>query len=384
MLPMATMADLMASLDKKHITFSRGETVSGEIVLISDNEIMVDLGSKAEGVLNKRDFLPEQLGELKVGSKVSSYVLTPENEAGQVILSLFRAVQGGKRAEEQAKKWQKFITAQQRQTTLMGRVIEVNKGGLMVEVDPSTHSAGLRGREPSGRIGSGQAGSGQGKVRGFVPSSQVSLKSIASFTGELAGQELKLKVIEIDPGNNRLVLTAKAELSEDEKSKFAEVKVGDKVSGEVVIVALFGLFVNVAGLGLEGMVFAQELSWTEDDKPEFKVGDKVEAKVTGKDENLGRLNLSLRQMQEDPFEKSAENFQVDDVIKGTVKEIASQGVVVALDGGVEGLIPTSKMDQGNPYTIGQTANFLVDSVDTRQRRINLAPFLTSTVGLIYK
>lgn len=360
MLPMLTMADLMASLDKKHITFSRGEQVEGEVVLISDNDIIVDLGSKAEGVLNKRDFLPEQLEGLKVGDKVESFVLIPENESGQVILSLFRAVQGGKRAEEQAKRWQKFITAQQRQTTLMGKVIEINKGGLMVEIDSSTPL----------------------RVRGFIPSSQVSLKSINNFTGELAGQELKLKVIEIDPGNNRLVLTAKAELSEDKKSKFIEVKVGDKVSGEVVVVAPFGLFVDIDGL--EGIIFTTELSWNDEEKPEVNVGDRVEAKVTGKDENLGRLNLSLRQMQEDPFVGLAEDFTVDDVVTGTVKEITSAGVMVALDKGVEGLVPAAKVDAGNSYTVGQKTNFLVDSIDTRQRRINLAPFLTSTVGLIYK
>lgn len=350
-----TMADLMASLDRRHITFSRGETASGKITLISDNEIVVDLGVKAEGVLNKRDFLPEQLRELKVGSKIEAYVLVPENESGQVVLSLFRAVQGGKRAEEQAKKWQKFITAQQRQTTLMGKVVEVNKGGLLVEVE---------------------------KVRGFVPSSQVSLKCIHQFTGDLVGRELKLKVIEIDPGNNRLVLTAKTELSEDEKKKFSEVQVGDKVSGGVVVIAPFGLFVGIDGL--EGIVFTQELAWTEDKKPELKVGDKIEAKVTGKDENLGRLNLSLRQIQEDPFVSLAENFQIDDVVKGMVKEITQNGVVVTLDDGVEGLVSTSKVGQGKPYAVGQTTNFLVDSVDKARRRVNLAPFLTSTVGLIYK
>ena len=178
-------------------------------------------------------------------------------------------------------------------------------------------------------------------------------------------------------------------------------------------VAPFGLFVNVDGppaslgeqgealrAGLEGVIFATELSWTpfdsfdktqdgsaqgkDEEKPEFKVGDKVEAKVIGKDENLGRLNLSLRQMQEDPFTALAENFQVDDVVSGTVKEITTAGISVALEKGVEGLVPAAKVDQGNPYTVGQTTNFLVDSVDTRQRKINLAPFLTSTVGLIYK
>src|SRR3989344_8284210 len=356
---MTTMADLMASLDKKHISFSRGEEIKGEIVQISESEVIVDLGGKSEGALNKRDFLPEQLEELKIGSEIKAFVLTPENESGQVILSLFRAVQGGKRAEEQAKKWQKFITAQQRQTTLLGRVIEVNKGGLMVEIDSST---ALR-------------------VRGFVPSSQVSLKSVAGFTGELAGQELKLKVIEIDPGDNRLVLTARAELSDDEQKSFSGVKSGDKVSGEVVAVAPFGLFVNVDGppaslgeqgealrAGLEGVIFATELSWTpfdsfdktqdgsaqgkDEEKPEFKVVDKVEAKVIGKDENLGRLNLSLRQMQEDPFTALAENFQVDDVVSGTVKEITTAGISVALEKGVEGLVPAAKVDQGNPYTVG--------------------------------
>lgn len=351
------MADLMASLDKKRIMLSRGETVSGEVVLITDNDIVVDLGSKAEGVLSRRDFLPEQLEEIKVGSKVDAFVLIPENESGQVILSLFRAPQGGKRAEEAAKKWQKFITALQRQTTLIGRVIEVNKGGLMVEID---------------------------KARGFVPSSQVSLKSIESFTGDLVGQELRLKVIEMDPGSNRLVLSAKVELTEEEKKKFSEVKSGDKVKGEITVVAPFGLLVDINGL--EGIIFAAETSWEENInlQAQYKPGQEIDAKVTGKDEALGRFNLSLRQMQEDPFEKMAEDFAIDDVVKGTVKEITQNGVIVALEKGVEGLVPGDKVDQSNPLTPGQSANFLVDSIDIKKRKINLAPFITSTVGLIYK
>src|SRR3990167_6816653 len=132
---MTTMADLMASLDKKHISFSRGEEIKGEIVQISESEVIVDLGGKSEGALNKRDFLPEQLEELKIGSEIKAFVLTPENESGQVISTLSTRAANSKRAS-------------------------------------------------SGQESSGRPSSGQGKIRGFVPRSQVSLKSVAGFTGE--------------------------------------------------------------------------------------------------------------------------------------------------------------------------------------------------------
>ena len=364
-----TMADLMAAQDFKPKKFERGEQVEGEIVAITNNELILDLGAKSEGVINKNDLSDDQEKAVKVGDRFKAYVLQSEGDSGQIVLSPYppTAVARGKRGEEQRKKWQGVISAFQKKTNVTGKVLEVNKGGLMVDV----------------------AG-----IRGFIPSSQI---GIANFGNEgltgLVGQNIPLSVVEVDPLNNRLILSARGKVKDETKEKIAKYENGQTVKGAVVGVAPFGLFLNLDGVegsktlsGVEGMVFPQEVSWEEevgDLASQFAVGQEVEGQVMNKDEENGRVLVSLRRTTEDPFEKIAENFMVDDVVTGTVTEITQNGVNVALDG-AEGFISSEGLDQGTTYEVGQTTNFLVDSVDTKARRINLAPFLTSTKGLIYK
>lgn len=360
-----TMAELLAGQSFKPVHFSRGDKVQGKIIAITEDELVVDLGAKAEGVANLKDLGEAVRQELKIGDNFEAFVAQAESSSGQIILTPFEQITvGGRRGQEQMKKWQRFIAAMHQKTTVTGRVLEVNKGGLLVET--------------------GSASSGQ-KVRGFIPSSQIGIENLAGqgLSG-LVGQELPLKVVEVDPGNNRLILTARVGVSEETESKLAEVSEGQKVSGKVVAVAPFGLFLDINGL--EGVVFPQEVAWEEpgDLGTLFKVGQEISGKIIGKDETAGKAIVSLRQLSEDPFDKVAENFQTDDVVTGTVSEISQDGVMVQLEGGVEGFVPADKVEVGNEYTVDQRTNFLVDSVDKARRRINLAPFLTSTKGLIYK
>lgn len=355
-----SFADLLAAQDFKPKKFERGEQVEGEIVAITANEVVLDLGSKAEGVVNKSDLTDEQLAALKIGGKLRAYVHQADRDSDQISLSPYppTAVSRGRRGQEQMKKWQGVISAFQKKTNTSGKVLEINKGGLLVDV--------------SG-------------IRGFIPSSQI---GIANFTNEgltgLVGQNIPLSVVEVDPINNRLILSARGKVTEETEKNLSQLESGQKVKGTVVGVAPFGLFLDINGV--EGMVFPQEISWEEevgDLTAQFAVGQEIEGQITGKDEENGRVLVSLRRTTEDPFAKIAENYMVDDVVTGTVTEITQNGINVALDG-AEGFISSEKIDQGTQYSVGQTTNFLVDSVDTRNRRINLAPFLTSTKGLIYK
>lgn len=359
------MADLMASLEHRRVNFSRGDEVEGEVITLTDNEVILDLGAKAEGILSKRDLLPDQLESLKVGDSLKLYIAIPENESSQVVLTPYKQF-GPQRFDEQNKRWQKFVLARERQSTLLGKIVEVNKGGLLAEVEG---------------------------VRGFIPGSQISLTSLSSkFTEGLVGQEVRLKVMEVDPAGNRLVFSARGEVSQETEAKLGEIQVGKHVTGKVSAVTPFGLFVEIdlpaesGAQTLEGIVFNQEISWqgTPDPGSVPEVGQKIEAKVINKDEGLGRVNLSIRQLQEDPFTTLAEKFEIDDVVKGTVTEANSSGILVALGEGVEGFIPASKMETGSSYIVGQSSSFLIDSIDHTKRRINLAPFLVTTKGLIYK
>lgn len=371
-----TMADLMANINVKSLKLEPGDQVEGEVITINDSEIVLDLGGKAEGVIGKKEFGANKLEQLKAGDSLQAFVIG-ESNFGQVNLTLHKEVLrsrgDGKRGfrPEQIKKWQRLANAKTQKTLVTGKILETNKGGLLVDID---------------------------SLRGFLPISQVSLKDLGESENGLQGligKELKLYIIEIDMSNNKLILSTREEVSREAKESLNKYQAGQQVQGKIVAITPFGLLLDLNGL--EGVVYSQETSWAPNHSPhsgsglddenlldEFSVGQEIKAKVVGKDENLGRLNLSIRQLQEDPFEETASQFQVDDVVTGTVIEANSNGSIIQLEDGVEGFIPTSKIESGTEYQIGQKANFLVDNVDMGKRRVNLAPFLTSTKGLIYK
>ncbi|MDO8498785.1 MAG: S1 RNA-binding domain-containing protein [bacterium] len=369
-----SMADLLASSYTKPLNLKHGDQVSGKIVGKTDQEYIVDLGAKAEGILNKREIEKE----LQVGDKIEGYVAVVENESGQVALATQKQVMGSRRVMEQSKRWQKFLQALERKSHLSGRVLEINKGGLVVEVDG---------------------------MRGFLPSSHLTLENLIRKGGslpagrqvekveELVGREIGLTVMEVDPKNNRLIFTAKKKISPEAQEKMKSFEVGGKLKVKIAAVLPFGLFVFLedkttqeALKEIEGVIFSQEVSWeeTEDLSKKFTPGEEIEAQITGKDEELGRVLLSLKRLSEDPFEKLSQDFTPDDVVKGTIMETNQSGMVVKLEGGMEGFLSASKAEGGSEYQVGQTTNFLVDSVDKNKRRINLVPFITSTKGLIYK
>ena len=368
---MVTMEELLASQTKKLINLSRGQQVEGEIVAINDKEIILDLGAKSEGILQKRELTDEQTKNLKLAGKIKVFISQTENENGQVIVSTTYQIKqsreyagkgrganprrGGLRSSEL-----RFIQAQKQKSKLQAVVLEVNKGGLIVEVDG---------------------------VRGFLPNSQVGFE-LMSKAGEgmdkLIGQTLSLVVIEVDSNNNKLIFTQRGQVTDEVKAKLKDFKPGQKVSGKIIAVLPFGLVIDIDGV--EGLVFISDTSWekVEDLSQQFSTGQELEVLVIGVDEELGRLNLSIKQLSEDPFAKLAEKYPVDEVVKATVAAVTETGVAFKLDGGIEGFMSTSKMDPDTQYEAGKSITVLVDSVDANRRRINLAPFITSTEGLIYK
>ncbi len=369
-----TMEELLASQTKKLITLSRGQQVEGEIISISDKEIVLDLGAKSEGILQKRELSESQTKDLKVGSKLKVFITLPENEYGQAILSLsyqprpqsnfLGKGRGSKsRSGDFKRKFSfdeaRFIQAQNQKTKLKGVVLEINKGGLIVEVEGT---------------------------RGFLPNSQVGFELISKSgqgLDKLISQTLSLTVIEVDSNNNKLIFSQRGQVSDEVKTKLKEFKINQKVTGKIVAVLPFGLVVDISGV--EGLVFISDVSWEkiEDLSKDFSTNQEIEVLVIGIDENFGRLNLSLKQLIEDPFSKLSEKYPADEVVKVEVVSVSDAGVIFKLEEGVEGLLPASKMGS-TTYEQGKKVTVLVDSVDARKRLINLAPFITSTEGLIYK
>ena len=358
------MEKLLASSPQKKLKINRGEKVEGEVLSKSEKELVLEIGAKAEGVLPLRDLPKESQEKIKVGDKISAFVVIPENESGQISLALHQAVSGPSKVR--GVNWSKFQNAQNKKSKLQGRVLEVNKGGFIVEVEG---------------------------VRGFLPNSQVGFELLLSLKeglDTLIGQNINVSVTEVNLENNRLIFSQRGQVSEEvmTKLKVYEVgkpgKAGQKVKGKIVAVLPFGLVVDLDGV--EGLVFISDVSWEkiEDLASKFEKGMEIEAQVLGIDEDLGRVNLSIKHLTDDPFAKLAEKYSADDVVKGTITEVTDAGVAVGLEGGVGGFMPGSKMDPDTKYEKGTEMSFLVDSTDANKRRVNLAPFVTSTAGLIYK
>ena len=227
---MDIMGKLLASQNKLVVQLSRGQQVEGEIVSLTQKEIILDLGAKSEGILQRREVSGQ---DLKPGDKLKVFVVQTENEHGQVVLSLERQtahlenrahLRGGRYPD-----WSKFTQAQNSKAKLQGIVMEVNKGGLIIEV-----------------MG----------VRGFLPNSQVGFDLLSKSSGgmeTLIGKTLQLTVIEIDQPNNKLIFSQRGVISEDIKQQLKSFKIDQKAKGKIVAILPFGLVVDIGGI--EGLVF---------------------------------------------------------------------------------------------------------------------------------
>lgn len=354
------MEELLASQPQQLKVLHRGQEVEGTVLTITEKEVLLDLGSKSEGTINTRDIPHPIKSGLKVGDKLKAYVYIPENEYGQIVLSSSSQTRMSTSSfKGHGINWMKFVQAQNQKSQVRGKVLEVNKGGLIVEVTGT---------------------------RGFLPNSQVGFELLSkSGAGmdSLIGQDLTVTVVEVNQDDNKLIFSQRGQVTEEALKNLRTFKAQQKAKGKIVAVLPFGLVVDVSGV--EGLVFISDVSWEKIDDltKQFSVGQELEVLVLGLDEELGRLNLSIKQLTEDPFAKLAEEYPADEVVKGEITEVTDAGITVQLKG-VEGILPAAKMDTGSKYEVGVSMSFLVDSVDTGRRRVNLAPFVTSTAGLIYK
>ena len=359
-----TMADLLAKQnDKTQYKLFRGQALKGSVIAILPQEIILDLGAKAEGVLFKKDLIQDYIDKLHIGMDLDVYVVYPESESGQVIVST-NFLKSGK-TNVNFQKWNKFINSLGSTQTINGKGVELNRGGLVVE------SFGLRG---------------------FVPISQIATKFISS-PQDLIGKEMVLKVIEADPNTNRLIFAQKASLTPDTREVLEKIEVGDKIKGRIEKVLSLGASAEILEIAdkqdthkLLGFIHVSDLSWerVEDASSKVSEGEEINAQVLSVDTELGKVNLSMKILQTDPFETLSQRYQSDDVVKGVIKEINPQGVVISLSDGVEGLLPNESKDTDKVYIPGEEITLLIDKVDSQKRRITLAPFLTTTSGLIYK
>ena len=330
----------------------RGQKVKGIVTDINARMVMIDIGAKTEGIVADKELelSREMLSGLKVGDKIEAYIYNPENERGQILLSLKQTLLN--------KRWEYFDELIKSGEVVRVKGLEVNKGGIIVKV----------------------AG-----VRGFVPASQFGRTYLGRLE-ELQNKSFDVKVIEVNRKNNRLIFSEKAVSEQAALAHQAEalrkVKPGDTLSGVVSGIMPFGIFVraDVNGakttkdLFLEGLVHISEISWEKVDNPanHYKVGDQVKVKVIGVDVKSTRLHLSVKQLLPDPWLELAKKYTEGKKVKGQITRLAAYGAFVNLSSGVDGLIHISKIPADKEFKVGESIECFVEQVDPEHRRISLS------------
>jgi small subunit ribosomal protein S1 len=331
------------------IDFKDGDIVEGDVVRIDKDEVLVDIGYKSEGLIPANELSirkgapPHEIVEL--GQHIEALVLQKEDADGRLILSAKRA------AFEKA--WNRIEEAHADQRTVEGPVIEVVKGGLIIDIG----------------------------LRGFLPASLVDIRRVRNLDSFL-GQRLECKVIELNRSRNNVVLSRRAVLEEERKEErqriLTTLQEGDIVTGTVSNLVDFGAFVDLEGI--DGLIHISELSWNHVDRPGevVEVGEEVEVKVLEVDRERERISLGLKQTRKDPWQEIVERVNIGETITGRVTKLVSFGAFVEVAEGVEGLIHISELAEHHVETpdeivrSGDEVEARIIDVDARRRRLSLS------------
>jgi small subunit ribosomal protein S1 len=331
------------------IDFKDGDIVEGEVVRIDKDEVLVDIGYKSEGLVPSSELTirkgadPHDVVEL--GQRLEALVLQKEDADGRLILSAKRA------AFERA--WNRIEEAYNDQRTVEGPVIEVVKGGLILDIG----------------------------LRGFLPASLVDIRRVRNLEAFL-GQRLECKVIELNRSRNNVVLSRRAVLEEERKEEreriLTSLEEGMIVKGTVSNLVDFGAFVDLDGI--DGLIHISELSWNHVDHPSevVQVGEEVEVKVLEVDRDRERISLGLKQTRKDPWQEIVERVNIGEQIQGRVTKLVSFGAFVEVAQGVEGLIHISELADHHVETpdevvrSGDEVDARIIDVDARRRRLSLS------------
>jgi small subunit ribosomal protein S1 len=330
-------------------TINEGEVVHGTVVRVDKDEVLVDIGYKSEGVIPvaelsiRRSVNPAD--EVSLGDEIDALVLTKEDAEGRLILSKKRA------RFEMA--WKAIEQAAESGDPVNGRVIEVVKGGLILDLG----------------------------VRGFLPASLVDIRRVQDLD-EFLGQELRCKVIELNRSRNNVVLSRRAVLEDERKEQRQQIldrlNPGDVVDGQISNIVDFGAFVDLDGM--DGLIHISELSWSHVNHPSevLEIGQDVKVKVLDIDRERQRISLGLKQTQSDPWQQVLESTNEGDTVEGKVTKVVTFGAFVEILPGVEGLVHISELAQHhveNPREVvsqGDLVEAKIIEVDAERRRLSLS------------
>jgi small subunit ribosomal protein S1 len=341
--------ELVPDYESTFPTINEGEVVHGTVVRVDKDEVLVDIGYKSEGVIPvaelsiRRSVNPAD--EVQLGDEIDALVLTKEDTEGRLILSKKRA------RFELA--WKSIEKAAESGEPVTGRVIEVVKGGLILDLG----------------------------VRGFLPASLVDIRRVQDLD-EFLSTELRCKVIELNRSRNNVVLSRRAVL-EDERKEMRQaildrLNPGDVVPGVISNIVDFGAFVDLDGM--DGLIHISELSWSHVNHPSevLEIGQEVQVKVLDIDRDRQRISLGLKQTQSDPWQQVLDSYSVNDVVQGRVTKVVTFGAFVEILPGVEGLVHISELAAHhveNPREVvsqGDVVNVKIIEMDAERRRLSLS------------
>ena len=359
------LADYLQNIENPPSTFTRGKILTGKIVGLTRGEVLVDVGGRAEGVVSGRELkLEGEKFDKKVDDEILVYVIKGENDKGQIELSIRRT--------GSARRWHTLKEAQDGDASLNVKALEANAGGLIVDI-----GGGLRGFIPTSQLDSGRIFA-QG---GYQDKSQAS-QDLQNKLAELIGQELEVKIIEIDREKNRVIFSEKMVTSGTDMllrgETLSAAKVGSELEAEVTGIAPFGLFVNAQGL--EGLVHLSEISWDKVSNPAdfYKPGDKVKVQIIGIQDEGKRVAYSIKRLQDDPWDKLVAGFEVGQTVEGVVTKIVEYGAFVRIGEGLNGLVHISELSDKlvkNPADIvaeGQDVKLMIISISREDRHLGLS------------
>ncbi len=331
------------------VSFEEGDVVKGRVVRIDKDEVLVDIGYKSEGVIPSHELSIRKsvnpADEVEPGEEVDALVLTKEDSEGRLVLSKKRA-----RFE---KAWRKIEAAAESGEPVEGNVIEVVKGGLILDLG----------------------------VRGFLPASLVDIRRVHNLD-EFTGQALECKVIELNRSRNNVVLSRRAVLEEERKEVREQIlgrlEPGQIVEGKISNIVDFGAFVDLEGI--DGLIHISELSWSHVNHPSevVAIGDTVRIKVLDIDRDRQRISLGLKQTQEDPWQRVISQHRDGDVLEGTVTKVVAFGAFVEILPGVEGLVHISELadhhveSPGEVVEPGAKLDVKILEIDEERRRLSLS------------
>ncbi len=328
-----------------------GNILSGQIISVSKGSVVLDLGPIGIGVIYPGEFYdnPDRMKGLKSGDSVSAMLIELENDEGYRELSL--------KAAQMTTAWQDIKKKKDLGEIISTKIVNINKGGLIVEI--------------SG-------------IQGFLPLSQLASEHYPKIDGgdttkivqtlqKFKGQEFKVKILDFNEAENKLIVSEKAIKEEAAKEELAKLKVGDLVEGEITEVTDFGAFVRLSDT-LDGLIHSSEIDWKfiEDPREILHSGDKITAKIISLDG--GRVSLSLKALKDDPWLKVQELYQPGQKVNGRIIKIRNNGAFVELLGDIIAFLPVAELSGQNlndVFEVNKEYEFAIVSLDPKDHKMVL-------------